>query len=190
MFYSSEYSATKSKKSWKTLASDDEKYYDKNLKWFEANHKAVITPPVRARFFRFRTTSYQYSDERGLQPCIKAELYGEPVPEDSVEPVGCFTESTKSRLLPVIYHTVTVNVIKKYPDILATYEECRQKAAENSEPLEIFGILNYNQCVTTETGQAEEYFKNARSSRRNCKECSGKGIGAKKTAVFVYKMKL
>ena len=42
---------------------------------FEAKHKAEITPPVRARFFRFRTGGYTYTDERGFQPCIKAELY-------------------------------------------------------------------------------------------------------------------
>ena len=43
---------------------------------FEANIKAVITPPVRARFFKFRIPIYAYSDERGINPCIKVELYG------------------------------------------------------------------------------------------------------------------
>ena len=111
-------------------------------------------------------------------------------PEDSVEPAGCFTENAKRQLLPVVYHTVTARINKKFPDILAIYEECRQKAAEHSTPLEIFGIKNYNQCVTTETGHGKEYFEKARTLRRNCKECFGKGIGAKKTAVFVYKMNL
>ena len=109
-------------------------------------------------------------------------------PEDSVEPMGCFTENTKKRLIPDVYHTVEGRVSKSYPDILAIYEECRQKAAEYSKPLEIFGIMNYNKCVTTETGKGEEYFKNARSSSK-CKKCFGKGIGARKTAVFVYEIK-
>lgn len=45
---------------------------------FEANNQALITPPVRARFFKFRIPIYSYSDERGSQPCIKVELYGSP----------------------------------------------------------------------------------------------------------------
>ena len=107
-------------------------------------------------------------------------------PEDSVEPMGCFTETKKKRLLPVVYHTVKGRVDKKYPDILAIYEECKKKASEYSKPLEIFGIWNYKKCVSTETGKGDEYFNNARNSR-NCKTCHGKGIGSKKTAVFVYK---
>jgi len=68
---------------------------------------------------------------------------------------------------------------------LAVYEECKQKAAENSKPIEIFGVWNFKQCVTTETGKGHEYFKNARNSGK-CKACQDKGIGTSK-AVFVYK---
>lgn len=110
-------------------------------------------------------------------------------PVDSVEPMGCFTETKKKRFFPVVYHTVKGRVDKKYPDILAIYEECKKKAAEYSKPLEIFGIWNYIKCVTTNTGKGDEYFNNARKSR-NCKTCHGKGIGSKKTAVFVYKTNL
>ena len=106
--------------------------------------------------------------------------------ESPVEPIGCFTEKARKRLLPVLYHKVTGNA-KKCPGILAIYEECKQKAAENSKPLEIFGIWNNVKCVTTKTGKFDEYFKKAPDSR-NCKTCQGKGIGSKKTAVFVYKV--
>ena len=110
-------------------------------------------------------------------------------PEDSVEPMGCFTETKKKRLLPVVYHTATGRVgKKKYPDILTVYEECKQKASNYSNPLEIFGIWNFKQCVTTEAGKEEEYFKNARNSGK-CKTCQGKGIGSTKAA-FVYKINL
>jgi len=183
LFYSGEYS--NNKKKWKILASEDETYYDKNMKMFEANNQALITPPVRARFFKFRIPIYSYSDERGSQPCIKVELYGSPDLEDSVQPIGCFTETKKKRLLPDVYHTVKGRVDKKYPDILAVYEECKQKAAENSKPIEIFGVWNFKQCVTTKTGKGHEYFKNARNSGK-CKACQDKGIGTSK-AVFVYK---
>ena len=103
--------------------------------------------------------------------------------------MGCFAENTKKRLIPVVYHTVQARINEKYPDILAIYEECRQQAAAYSTPIEIFGIMNYNKCVTTETGKGEEYFQNALRSRK-CKECFSKGIGARKTAVFVYKINL
>ena len=115
--------------------------------------------------------------------------------EDSTEPMGCFFEKLPKkknvRLLPVVYHTVDIDINRKYPDILAIYEECRQRAEEHSEPLEIFGILNYKQCVTTKSGNEEDYFNKASKLRgRACKVCSGKGIGAKRTAVFVYKRDL
>ena len=66
------------------------------------------------------------------------------------------------------------------------YEECKQKAAESSKHLEIFGIWNKNKCVTTKTGKSNEYF-NKDPDSSNCKTCEGKGIGSKKRAVFVYK---
>lgn len=101
--------------------------------------------------------------------------------------MGC-----KKRLLPVVYYTVQASINKKFPDILAIYDQCRQKATEFSKPLEIFGIKNYNKCVTTKTGKAEDYFQNAEaeSQHHGCKVCFGKGIGARKSAVFVYKMNL
>ena len=99
--------------------------------------------------------------------------------------MGCFTETKNKRLLPDVYHTVEGRINKKYPDILAVYEECKQKAAEYSKPIEIFGIWNFKQCITTETGKGDEYFKNARNSGR-CKTCKDKGIGTGKAA-FVYK---
>ena len=100
--------------------------------------------------------------------------------------MGC-----KKRPFPVVYHTVQARINKKFPDILAIYEECRQKAAEFSTPIEIFGIMNYNKCVTTETGKAEDYFQNVETeSRHGCKVCFGKGIGARESAVFVYKINL
>ena len=105
--------------------------------------------------------------------------------EDSVKSIGCFTETKKKRRLPDVYHTVKGRIDKKYPDILAVYEECKQKAAEYSKAIEIFGIWNFKQCVTTETSKRVEYFKNARNSNK-CKTCQGKGIGTGK-AVFVYK---
>ncbi|XP_078346535.1 uncharacterized protein LOC144631835 isoform X2 [Oculina patagonica] len=186
LYFSGEYS--NNKKNWKFLTSDDEVHFDTEWK-FQANIKPIklIKPSVRARFYRFRITSH---DLRGLPPCIKAELYGEPDAEDSVEPMGCYNENPEKQHLPIVYHTVTSRVNTRNPDILAIYKECRQKAADYSKPLEIFGILNYNRCVTTETGKEGEYFKNAlKSRRRHCKGCFDKGIGARETAVFVYKVK-
>ena len=87
--------------------------------------------------------------------------------------------------MPDVYHTVKAGIDKKYPDILAIYEECKQKAVEYSKPIEIFGIWNFKHCITTETGKDDEYLKNARNSGK-CKTCQGKGIGTGK-AVFVYK---
>jgi len=190
--YFGEYS--NDEKKWKTLTSKDKRYYDKTLKVFKANYQAEIKPPVKARYFRFRIRFYDYSRER--QPCLKVEMYGsspcepeKPVepevpvqPGNPVEPIGCF----QKRRLPIVYHTVTARVDKKCPGILAVYEECKQKAAENSKPLEIFGIWNNRKCVTSKTGKFDEYFNKAPDSR-NCKTCQGKGIGSKKTAVFVYK---
>lgn len=98
--------------------------------------------------------------------------------------MGCFTETKKNRHLPLVYHTVQRRVFRKYPDILAVYEECKQKAAEQS--LEIFGIWNMKKCVTTKTGKFDEYFNEGPKSSRNCITCQDKGIGSKKT-VFVYK---
>jgi len=106
-------------------------------------------------------------------------------PEDSVVPMGCFTQTKNKRLLPYVYHTVAGRIYKKYPDILAVYEECKQKAVEYSKPIEIFGIWNFKHCVMTETGKVDEYFKNARNSGK-CKTCQNKGIGTSR-AVFVYK---
>lgn len=191
--YSGEYS--NDKKKWKKLTSKDETYYDKFLKAFLINHLAVIQPPVKARYFRFRIRMYDYSP--GLVPCLKVEMYGsspcepeKPVePEIPVEPIGCFTAAKKQRLLPIVYHTINGPVGKKCPDMLAVYEECKQKAAESSKPLEIFGISSNKKsakCVTTKTGKFDEYFNKAPDSS-NCKTCEGKGIGSKKAAVFVYK---
>ncbi|KAL9955429.1 hypothetical protein ACROYT_G036756 [Oculina patagonica] len=67
--------------------------------------------------------------------------------------MGCYNENPEKQHLPIVYHTVTSRVNTRNPDILAIYKECRQKAADYSKPLEIFGILNYNRCVTTETGK-------------------------------------
>lgn len=92
----------------------------------------------------------------------------------------------KTRHLPYVYHTVKGKIDKKYPDILAVYDECKQKAAEYSKPIEIFGIWNFKQCVMTETGRDDAAnLENARKSGK-CKTCQGKGIGTGK-AVFVYK---
>ena len=105
-------------------------------------------------------------------------------PGNPVEPIGCFTEPKKRRL-PDVYHTIK-GPVKECKDILAVYEECKQKAAESSKHLEIFGIWNKNKCVTTKTGKSNEYF-NKDPDSSNCKTCEGKGIGSKKRAVFVYK---
>ena len=105
-----------------------------------------------------------------------------------MEPIGCFTETKKKRRLPYVYHTVKSRVDKTYPDILAIYEECKQKAVEYSKPIEMFGIWNFKQCVITEAIKGVEYFKNARNSIK-CKTCQGKGIGTGKAA-FVYKINL
>jgi len=103
-----------------------------------------------------------------------------------VEPIGCFTvKAKKRRLLPNVYHTVT-GPVKNCPSILAVYEECKKKAVENSNTLEIFGIWNNNKCVRSETGKFDEHFNKAPDSSK-CKTCEGKGVGSKKTAVFVYK---
>lgn len=119
--------------------------------------------------------------------CLPLEPEKPVEPENPVEPIGCFTEA-KKRHLPVVYHTIN-EVGKKCPGILAVYEECKQKAAESSKHLEIFGIWRNKKsakCVTTETGKFDEYFNKAPDSS-NCKTCEGKGIGSKKAAVFVYK---
>ena len=108
-------------------------------------------------------------------------------PGNPVEPIGCFTE-LKKRLLPVVYHTIK-GPVKKCKDISAVYEECKQKAAESSKHLEIFGIWNKHKCVTTKTGKFDEYFNKAPDSS-DCKTCKGKGVGSKKTAVFVYRNNL
>jgi len=76
--------------------------------------------------------------------------------------------------------------VKKCPSILAVYEECKKKAAEHSNTLEIIGIWNNKKCVTSKTGKFDEYFNKAPDSN-NCRTCQGKGVGSKKTAVFVYK---
>jgi len=90
------------------------------------------------------------------------------------------------QLLPDVYHAVK-GPVKTCPSILAVYEECKKKAAENSNTLEIFGIWNNNKCVTSETGKFDEYFNEAAPNSSKCKTCQGKGVGSKKTAVFVYK---
>ena len=64
---------------------------------FEANNQALITPPVRARFFKFRIPIYSYSDERGSQPCIKVELYGSP---GRLRSYAVFREKTIDAHLP------------------------------------------------------------------------------------------
>ena len=105
--------------------------------------------------------------------------------------MGCFIEQTskkkkKDRLLPVVYHTIGGKIVKKLPDILAIYKECRQNAEDH---VEIFGILNFKHCVTTQSGKEEGYFNSARKSRK-CNSCYSKGIGTGKKAVFVYKINL
>ena len=107
-------------------------------------------------------------------------------PENPVEPIGCFTDAKKR--LPDVYHTFIGSIGKKLKcqDILAVYEECKQKAAESLKHLEIFGIWKNKYCVTTETGKFDGYFNKAPDSN-NCKTCEGKGVGSKKTAAFVYK---
>lgn len=184
--------------------SNDEKKWKKlTSKTFKTNNdKAVIKPPVQARYFRFRIRVYNISWPLGSVPCLKVEMYGsstcaeKPVepgkpiepeipvePENPAEPIGCFTEAKKR--LPVVYHTFKGSVSKKCRDISAVYEECKQKAAESLKHLEIFGIRKNRYCVTTETGKFDEYFNKAPDSS-NCKTCQGEGIGTKKT-VFVYK---
>lgn len=112
------------------------------------------------------------------------------ISDDSVEPLGCFNEKgrTKYRAMPVTFHRVQ-DVDTNFPDILAIYEECRQKAAEYSKfEIEVFGIKNYRKCVTTATGKEEQYSKHGKSSK--CAVCGGKGIGTRRTSMFVYQKKL
>lgn len=189
MTYSAEYSIDN--KNWKTLTTKDTTYYF--MEEYDANYKAVITPPITARFFRFHFLMCTWSEEKKSRPCGKVELYSDAGldPDDSTEPMGCFIEQTSKkkkneRLLPVVYHKVRGDIAKKSPDILAIYEECRKNAEDH---VEIFGILNFKQCVTTQSGKEEDYFNSARKSRR-CKSCYGKGIGTKRKAVFVYKINL
>nr|XP_058948898.1 uncharacterized protein LOC131776689 [Pocillopora verrucosa]XP_058948899.1 uncharacterized protein LOC131776689 [Pocillopora verrucosa] len=186
MTYSGEYSIDK--KNWKKLSTNDTTHY--YMEEFDANYKALITPPVTARFFRFHLLMCFWSEEKKSRPCGKVELYSDAGldPDDSTEPMGCFIEQTskKDRLLPVVYHTVGGKIVKKLPDILAIYKECRQNAEDH---VEIFGILNFKHCVTTQSGKEEGYFNSARKSRK-CNSCYGKGIGTGKKAVFVYKINL
>lgn len=182
LFYNGEYS--NDNVNWEKLESEDETHYSPYL-GFEANNRAVITPPVRARYFRFRLSMYAGGFDK---PCFKVELYGKN--DDSVEPLGCFNEKgrRKYRAMPVTFHSVQ-DVDTNFPDILAIYEECRQKAAEYSKfEIEVFGIKNYRKCVTTATGKEEQYSKHGKSSK--CAVCGGKGIGTRRTSMFVYQKKL
>lgn len=182
-YYAVEYSNNKT--GWTNLTSEHKAFY-KNSNSFETDKAAEIIPTVRGRFFKFRITEYSHTVERRSHPCIKVELYGSPDLQDSVQPTGCFTETKRTRHLPYVYHTVKGKIDKKYPDILAVYDECKQKAANYSKPIEIFGIWNFKQCVTTETGRDDAaYLESARNSGK-CKTCQGKGIGTRQ-AVFVYK---
>ena len=108
------------------------------------------------------------------------------VPDDSAKSLGCFRERRRhKRIMPVVFHRVR-GVNKKYPDILAIYEECRRKADEYSKfPIEVFGIKNYKKCVTTASGKEDQYSKYGESSE--CAVCSGKGIGTGGKSIFVYK---
>lgn len=110
-------------------------------------------------------------------------------PDDSVEPMGCFTEPKmrRRRRFTSVYHRVNGRVHKNYPDILAIYEACLQHAFSKS--LEIFGIKNYRQCVTTKSGREEQHFIRHLRPSRSCENCNGKGIGATRRGVFVYKIK-
>ena len=89
--------------------------------------------------------------------------------------------------MPVTFHSVQ-GVDTKNPDILAIYQECRQKANEYQKlEIEVFAIKNLRRCVTTKTGKEGRYSKYGKSSK--CKVCSGKGIGGGGGgySMFVYK---
>ena len=93
--------------------------------------------------------------------------------------------------MPVVYHSVSAKTSGdlKSPDILAIYEECRQKAEEYKKfQIEVFGINNYRRCVTTASGKEDQYSRYGKISK--CAVCGGKGIGTKKWSTFVYKRQL
>lgn len=109
-----------------------------------------------------------------------------------MESLGCFKERSKGpkskKAMPVVYHSIK-GVNPKSPDILAIYEECRQKADEYKKfQIEVFGINNNGKCVTTASGKEGRYSRYGKSSK--CTVCGGKGIGTKKTSTFVYKRQL